>query len=57
LLSFCHSDERRLDVHRERGQGVDDLEHELCRDVSRAQVDDPETTDVPRIAARPKAKS
>jgi hypothetical protein len=42
LLSFCHGDERRLDVHRGRTQGVDDLEHELRRDVSRAQVDNPD---------------
>jgi hypothetical protein len=39
LLSFCHADERRLDVHRGRSKGVNDLEHELRRDVSRAQVD------------------
>jgi hypothetical protein len=42
LLSFCHGDERLVDVPRGRAKGVDDLEHELRRDVSRAQVDNPD---------------
>jgi hypothetical protein len=41
FLSFSHRDERGLDVHCGRAQGVDDLEHEPRRDVSRSEVDDP----------------